>query len=419
MNTQIAHVLRPFSTMSNLPRAEAMRLPRRLAIAFATLLSASALFIRSARAEEAAVSVEPAKISTPSLRDLLTASGLAITGYVDVSYQHLNGEGYFAYNGGADRVFDARKDGFALQQAAITVAYQPKEGFGAVANLTVGQDADVIAPYDSNPGANSKFDVTQAYVQYVGGSLTLIAGKYVTLAGAEVINPTTNTNFSRSILFGYAIPFTHTGVRATIATTEQLSFIVGVNNGWDDLKDTNSAKTAELGVSYAPMKTLTFLAQGYFGKEHVGGFTTDPTDPEGTRSLIDVVATWNVSDMFTVVVNYDRGKQANALDNGSAAKWDGLAAYVNVQIDERFRVSVRGEYLDDKDTYRTGAVQKWKEFTATLGYAPAKAVELRFEVRYDKSDINAFAKSLDLSDGITVNSSDNQSSIALEALYKF
>ena len=63
-------------------------------------------------------------------------------------------------------------------------------------------------------------------------------------------------------------------------------------------------------------------------------------------------------------------------------------------------------------------MQKWKELTATLGYAPAKAVELRFEVRYDKSDIGAFAKSVDVSDGITVNSSDNQSSIALEALYK-
>ena len=46
----------------------------------------------------------------PSFADVLTASGLAITGYVDVSYQHLNGEGYFAYNGGADRVFDWMAD---------------------------------------------------------------------------------------------------------------------------------------------------------------------------------------------------------------------------------------------------------------------------------------------------------------------
>jgi len=388
-------------------------------MAFIVLVGALALDIRTAHADDAAAPAEPTKVAVPSLTDVLSASGLAITGYIDASYQHMTGEGYFAYNGGADRVFDARKDGFSLQHAAVTVAYQPKEGFGAVVNLIAGQDADVIAPFDSNPGAKGKFDVTQAYVQYAGGPLTLMGGKYVTLAGAETINPTPDTNFSRSILFGYAIPFTHTGVRATIAATDQLSFVVGVNNGWDDLKDTNTAKTVELGLSYAPMKTLTFLAQGYFGKEHVGGFTTDPTDPEGTRSLMDVVGTWNVTDALTVVVNYDWGKQANALGDGISAKWDGIAAYLNVQIDEKFRVSVRGEFLDDKDGYRTGAVQKWKELTATLGYAPAKAVEFRFEVRYDKSDISAFAKSLDVSDGITVNSSDNQSSVALEALYKF
>ena len=309
MNTQTTQPLKPARAIATPQRLEAIRSSGRKAMAFIVLVGALALGIRSAHAEEAAAPAEPAKVSAPSLSDVLTASGLAITGYVDTSYQHLNGEGYFAYNGGADRVFDARKDGFALQQAAVTIAFQPKEGFGAVVSLTAGQDADVIAPFDSNPGANSKFDVTQAYVQYAGGPLTLIAGKYVTLAGAETINPTTNTNFSRSILFGYAIPFTHTGVRATIAATDQLSFVVGVNNGWDDLKDTNTAKTVELGVSFAPMKTLTFLAQGYFGKEHVGGFTTDPTDPEGTRSLVDVVATWAVTDAFTVVVNYDWGKQ--------------------------------------------------------------------------------------------------------------
>jgi len=40
-----------------------------------------------------------------------------------------------------------------------------------------------------------------------------MAGKFVTLAGSEVIWSPSNSNFSRSILFG-AIPFTHTGVRA-------------------------------------------------------------------------------------------------------------------------------------------------------------------------------------------------------------
>ena len=40
-------------------------------------------------------------------------------------------------------------------------------------------------------------------------------GKFVTPIGAEVIESQDNWNYTRSILFGYAIPFYHVGVRAT------------------------------------------------------------------------------------------------------------------------------------------------------------------------------------------------------------
>jgi hypothetical protein len=36
----------------------------------------------------------------------------------------------------------------------------------------------------------------------------------VTLAGYEVIEAWKDPNITRSILFGFAIPFTHTGIRA-------------------------------------------------------------------------------------------------------------------------------------------------------------------------------------------------------------
>jgi hypothetical protein len=106
---------------------------------------------------------EPAKPAAPSLTDVLTASNITVSGYLDVSYQHLDGTGQFA-NGSPDRVFDARQDSFSVHQAAVTIAYQPKEGFGGLVNLIAGQDADVFAPYEINPGAHSKFDFPQAYV---------------------------------------------------------------------------------------------------------------------------------------------------------------------------------------------------------------------------------------------------------------
>jgi hypothetical protein len=361
---------------------------------------------------------EPAKPTAPTLGDVLDASGVAVTGYLDTSYSHLSGDGAFV-SGVANRVFDTQKDGFALQQAAVTVAYQPKEGFGALVNLTLGNDADVIAPYDRSP-SSSKFDLTQAFVQYAGSGFTVIAGKYVTLSGAEVIASPSNPNFSRSILFGYAIPFTHTGVRATFTPSDTLTLNVGVVNGWDDLKDTNTSKTVELGASFTPIKAFSVAAVGYFGKERVAGLVASGT--EGQRTLIDLVATWTVSDSLTLMLNADWGKQENLgayltsqeLYGGPNydATWDDVAGYLNYTLSENWKLSLRAEYFDDKDGYRTGVVQKWKEVTGTVAYLPTKHAELRFELRGDSSDVNAFSKSN------FTDAGKSQASVAVQALYK-
>ena len=386
-------------------------------IALITSLAGMGLGSTAALAADAA---PPAPKSVPSISEILDASGITVNGYVDVSYSHLSGNGKFI-NGVYDRVFDYEPNSFTLQQTALTVAMQPKQGFGGLVNLTAGKDAQVIKAWDGGtvaPDTSHSFDVTQAYVSYAGGPFTVIAGKFVTLAGAEVINPTQDVNFSRSILFGYAIPFTHTGLRASYAVNDMLTLIAGVNNGWDDLKDTNRAKTVELGVTFAPNKMFSFAATGYSGKEQVAS----PTDTtQGKRSIFDLVATFNATDQLSFVLNYDNGSQDNVtLPNGKVgkAKWEGTAGYVNYQINEKWRLSLRGEYFNDKGGYRTAFVgttvgQKWKEGTFTVAYMPTKNVELRGEARHDTSDQLVFFGS----NGVTPVK--KQTSFGLEAIYKF
>ena len=372
---------------------------------------------RGAHAEDPA---KPAAPTAPALADVLAASGVDVHGYVDAAYSYLSGTGIFR-SGTADRVFDTEPNSFNLHQAALTIDYQPKEGFGGLVNLTAGRDARVIA---SAGEATSNFDVTQAFVQYAHGPLTVIGGKFITLAGAEVINSTLDTNYSRSILFGYAIPFAHTGVRLTYAASDQLSLIVGVNNGWDQLQDQNKQKTAELGVSFVPSKLFSLAVQGYSGVEQLAGGTFIGAGTHGVRSLIDAVGTYNATSQLTFILNVDWGSQENftSLVNGASikAKWDGAAAYANYQVNDQWRLSVRAEYFDDKDGYRTGVIQKWKEGTLTLAYLPTKFIELRGEVRYDKSDSSAFVKdSTFLSGTPGAGVSDNQTSVGVEAVYRF
>src|SRR5581483_6575538 len=206
-----------------------------------------------------------------------------VTGYVDVSYTN------FDHDVPLFHVFDKESNSFNLHLLDVSVGYQPTTGWGGLAEVGFGPDANVFAP--AGTGTADEVDVVQAYVQYASGPLTVIGGKFATLAGAEVIQSPANTNFSRSFLFGLAVPFTHTGVRATYAPSDALKFIAGVNNGWDVLKESASVvtpggkqadgKTVELGASATLAKPLTLAAALYSGDE------PGVTDI-GNRSLLDL-----------------------------------------------------------------------------------------------------------------------------------
>jgi hypothetical protein len=348
-------------------------------------------------ADTPASDAAPAAPVGNKLSQILDAIGLSLTGYVSSSFYHSTGDSTF-------HQFDIEHDTFQLDQASITVAYQPKEGFGAVVDLTAGEDARVLNTAES--GTNSSFNVTQAYLQYATGPLTVIAGKFVTLAGAEVIDPTKNTNFSRSLLF-FSEPLTHTGVRATYAANDTLSFIVGVNNGWNTTSTSYGSKTAELGVSYVPNKIFTLTAQAYIGK--------DPS-ADAERTLVDAAATYNVTSALSVVVNVNWGKQDEQPSTGLPdLDWTTFAGYVNYAFNDQWRVSWRGEVLDDKEGFVTGSQQKVKEVTGTFGYAPVKAFELRAELRYDWSNEPTFESRVNN----VASFNDHQTGFALQGLYKF
>ena len=343
--------------------------------------------------------------------------GFDLTGHVDVGYSRLSGSGKFA-NGINDRVFDFDRNKLSLQAIDLQLAKLPDDGFGGLVDVTIGKDADTIASYGTidrargpAAGVKKRFDATQAYAYFGAAPFSIIAGKFITSAGVEVIKSDGDTNFSRSILFGYAIPFTHTGVRATYKVNDQLTVLGGVNQGWDAVKDTNSDKTLELGVVLTPAEAVSVTGSFYSGKERVTNYPK--SDANGTRNLVDLVGSFKITEQLTFVANYDYGTQDNGSASGGKAKWQGIAGYLNYQFNDQWRLSLRGEYFDDKDGYRTGFVQKWKEATLTVAYLPTKNIEIRGEVRGDRSDHSTFLKS----DGVSTSST--QRSAGLEFLYKF
>jgi Putative beta-barrel porin-2, OmpL-like. bbp2 len=353
--------------------------------------------------------------AAPTLDKVLEASGISLSGYIDAAYSHANRNieaGIGAPSPVAPRVFDNQNSSFALHQFGLTVAKQPKEGFGGLVNVTVGSDAQVIHSSPEVAGtASSMFDVTQAYGQYATGPVTVIAGKFTTLAGTEVIASTGNTNFSRSILFG-AVPFTHTGVRATYAMSDAVSLTAGLNNGWDQLADSNKGKTLELGATLTPIKPLTIAASLYSGKETLTA--------EGTRTGLDIVGTYTVIDPLTLGVEYLNVTQDNFIltppgtGAGAKAKYSGVAGYATYMLTPKWRGVLRAEYFTDKDGLRFGTVDaKYAETTLTGAYLASDSFELRGEVRADRANNAVFVDS----PGSPV--SKTLLTFAVQAIYKF
>jgi hypothetical protein len=346
----------------------------------------------------------------PALADVLKASGIDVSGYIDVSYQSKSTDP----NTATFHNYDTEQRSFNLHALDVSISSLPAKGFGGLLELQFGKDVSANSPVGQTAGTN--VDPLQVFMQYSSGALSVMAGKFTTLAGAEVAQAVNNTNFSRSFLFTFAEPVTHTGVRANFTVSDELKFMAGLNNGWNILNENATTpapgncigtscavgKTIELGVAATPIKPLSVSATLYSGNE-VGAQI-------GTRSLLDLVVTYNLTDAVSFVLNYDDGSQDKAVAAGKA-KWKGTAGYVNYKINDDWRLSARLESFDDKQGFRTGTTQKLKETTLTVGYGIAKNAELRFEIRSDKSDKVVFSE-----DG---NLKKDQSSLGVEAVYKF
>lgn len=340
------------------------------------------------------------------------------SGFIDGSYNHLSQSNQFT-SGTYDRVYDLQENGFTLQQLAGTASYLPDEGIGFFLNGMVGRDAIVSNAYGMGTWTSSPdfgVDLTQAYLRFARDKITIDAGKFVTLNGVETIAPITDTNFSRSIGFGYAGPFTATGARATYQANEKLKLILGLNDGWDTITDWNRGATTELNATYIFNPVFTLALTSYIGRQRVVDRTS--IGPTGTRTLIDVVGTVNVTPQLSANINYDYAWQTLAAlpdDTLARANWSNIAGYLNYTFNDAWRTSLRGEYFVDQQGYRTGVVQDWKEVTLTLAYVPPriKNLEIRGEVRRDFSNVASFANKNN--DG----SRNVQQSFAVEAFYKF
>lgn len=211
---------------------------------------------------------------------------------------------------------------------------------GMTADLGFGTRAEEFAYND----ANTRFAIKQLYLTYSPvDKLKFTFGSWATHIGYEVLDAYLNRNYSMSYMFSYG-PFSHTGVKADITLGEKSALMVGIANPTD--------------FKSAPTMPKTFIGQFTTGSKddkfklyvnlQAGKQTT------GKKLLQeDVVATYAFSDKFSIGYNgtVQSAQLKDTLAKWNGATWWGSALYFNVDPVSWFGLTLRGEYIGDKDEF--------------------------------------------------------------------
>jgi Putative beta-barrel porin-2, OmpL-like. bbp2 len=372
--------------------------------------------IKAQLASTPAKPAEPAPVAPATPPAPSAPTGLAgllgpttLSGFVDVYYGYNSGQPFSRTT--ALRNFDINSGQFGLNMIELVadkatstdsrVGYHVALGFGQAMNLiNAGEAGSPLIPTTPvGPPAVSNFDqyLKEGYLEYlapVGKGLTIDVGKFVTNAGAEVIETKDNWNYSRGLLFSWAIPYFHFGVRAKYTFNSKIALSGFLLNGWNDSVDNNSGKTTGFTLALTPTKKLSLYENYYVGPE-IPSSVSGVNYNSNFRHLTDTVLVYNATSKLSLMANYDYGHDAipAALSPTGVefpVWWSGIAGYIKYTPNAKWAVATRGEYFIDHNGFATVTAQKLGEFTGTLERTLGGHLMSRLEYRYDKSDQNVF-----------------------------
>jgi hypothetical protein len=285
-------------------------------------------------------------------------------------------DSYFRSSEYAPGTSFANLNGFSLGMANIVLSYEGEKS-GFVADLVYGpRGADAV--FNSVGSSNI---VNQLYVYYnVSDSFTLTLGNFNTFLGYEVISPVGNFNYSTSYMFSNG-PFSHTGLKADIALSDDVSLMLGA------LNSTDYTESQPVGDDYM------FGAQlGLYGQyiNYLSGGLSN-------ISQIDFTGGIDITDSFFLGVN-----ATSYEDDGG--EWSGVAVYPQLSMSDAFALGLRYESFDIKDA------NTFSSFTITGSFESGN-LTIKPEIRIDSADEKVSTWSAD--------GDDSLSSFVLAAIYSF
>lgn len=293
--------------------------------------------------------------------------------------------------------FTRSSNSFELGMASLRADHS----FGKVSatiDLGFGTRAEEFAYND----ANTRLAIKQLYVTYApAAAIKFTLGTWATHVGYELVDAYLNRNYSMSYMFTNG-PFSHTGLKADITLGGKSAIMLGVSNPTD--------------FRTAPGMPKSFIAQFSTGSKDnklkaYFNFVGGKQSAFKKFAQEDIVATYAVSGKFSIGINgtLQSGKLTDSTGKSASYAWSGAALYLNLDPVTWFGLTLRTEYINDKDEY----LGLKSMFAPTLS-ANFKIDNLIIipEVRLDNAGKAVFYKN-------TAATSSSTGSFILAAVYHF
>ena len=318
-------------------------------------------------------------------------------------------DGYYSFNfnrpnttDGFDQLnqlynFNDKTDQFELSAAKLTLNHAP-DPVGADIDFIYGRTNDLINNSASNTTTTTFVASQLPYLEQAYISLKpakakgfeMDFGKWVTSAGAEVIESYNNWNYSRSLLFVNAIPYWHFGARTSLPVSKTETVGFQLFNGWNNVSKSNG------GVSGAFTSALVEPKYTWDFNYLVGPENYNTT--AGLRNLFDTTLLLTPPGKFNAYINFDYGMNQNEVvsqGNNKLVTWYGVAGAFHEQANAKNAIAGRFEWFDDANGNQTGTYPTGNtlyEGTFTYEYKWIEGALMRIEYRFDKSNRQYFDK---------------------------
>ncbi|MFQ5647338.1 MAG: outer membrane beta-barrel protein [bacterium] len=389
---------------------------------------------------------------------------IRISGFMDTYYSYNTNKpasrSAFAESGGKTvtdsgltnrfRAFDLEDDTLVMDNFELQIERPTSAGnragfklitnYGELANRITFAKNDNYGRVDDDD-----FTFSVAYVNYfmdLGRGVDIKVGKMATWIGAEPWESVDNLNYSRSLLYQNADPFTHTGASISYSFTDNIGVTGYAVNGWDGFEDNNRAKSLGYQVAFDNiMDKFSLYLNGIHGAEH-------DDDTKYQRDMFDVVLDITPMDNLEINLNYETAREqgSNSLNEDGTRKaamaggaWRGFSGIVAYDFADWFKLAARGEVFidkgnayrgedgikgtaDDSFSNRTGVNFKEVEIyeaTVTATFKLAKQILVRPEYRRDWSQKRLFVDDEDSKSGNAANGKKYQQTFLVSFAYIF